>query len=151
MTARALRITPIILSLVLSACASLKLENADFGWPVESVIAIGKDNILEDSRYSIRCPVSQLALEEFQDSTALQGTKLRVLRNAEGYYFITGPKFKHVYVFEADAGSLSQTSRIEVSETGLKDPALNQRAPHVELVDDGVRTRLSSDSIVKEQ
>jgi hypothetical protein len=75
---------------------------------------------------------------------------LRLLRNEEGYYFMTGPKFKHVYVFEPGASELVLQSKILVSEAGLKTPALNQRSPHVEVVDGKWKRLLSIDSIVEE-
>jgi hypothetical protein len=93
-----------------------------------------------------------LAIEEFQDSSALIGTSLRLIRSEEGYYFVTGPKFKHVYVFTPGASELNLKSKIEISETGLKSPALNQRTPYVELVDGKtLKKLLTSDNIVEEK
>ena len=80
------------------------------------------------------------------------GTPLRLIRNEEGFYFITGPKFKNVYVFTPGASELNLKSRIQVSETGLKSPALNQRPPFVEVVDGkGWKRLLSSNDIVEEK
>jgi hypothetical protein len=126
----------------LMSCASLKIENVDYGWPVESVITVGDDNLAQDKRYSLTFPTAALATEEFQNPDALKGSRLRILRDAHGYYFVTGPKFRHVYVFQAGEGALSQESKILVSETGLLDPALNNRAPNVELVDGDAFTRI---------
>jgi hypothetical protein len=134
----------------LMSCASLKIENVDFGWPVESVISVGDDNVAQDKRYSINFPTTALAMEEFQNPDALKGAKLRVLRDTQGYYFVTGPKFRNVYVFEPGEGTLSQESKILVSETGLKDPALNNRTPNVELVDgDSLKKVLTPSGILE--
>lgn len=134
----------------LISCASLKIENVDFGWPVESVVAVGDDNMVLDKRYSITFPTSALAMEEFENPDALKGAKLRVLRNQEGYYFVTGPKFRHVYVFGPGEGMLGQEEKILVSETGLNDPALNNRPPNVELVDgDTFKKVLTSSGILE--
>ena len=136
--------------LLISSCSSLKLERVDFGWPVESVVTVSSANKIEDLRYSVSAWVAGLAQEEFQDSTALHGAKLRLLRSAEGYYFLTGPKFKHVYVFSPGPSSLLLNKAIPVSEGGLRNPALNQRPPYVELLDgDSFRTLLTSDDIVE--
>ncbi len=136
----------------LSACSSLTLEHVDFSWPVESVVSVSNGNIIEEGRYALVCNVGKVAAEEFQDSTALRGAKLRLLRNSEGYYFLTGPKFKHVYVFEPGESELSMKSSIEVSKNGLKDPALNQRSPYVELVDgESFERLLTSDEIVEKK
>jgi len=134
----------------LVSCASLKIENVDYGWPVESVVTVGEDNMVLDKRYSITFPTSALAMEEFENPDALKGSKLRVIRNAQGYYFVTGPKFRHVYVFGPGEGTLSQEEKILVSETGLKDPALNNRPPNVELVDGDAFTKILTSSGVLE-
>jgi hypothetical protein len=136
--------------LLISSCSSLKLDRVDFGWPVESVVTVSSANKIEDLRYSVTAWVGGLAQEEFQDSTALHGTRLRLLRSSEGYYFLTGPKFKHVYVFSPGPSSLLLNKSIQVSEGGLWNPALNQRAPYVELLDgNNVHLLLTSDDIVE--
>ncbi len=135
---------------VLSSCAGFRLDRVNFGWPVESVVTVTASNTIEDVRYGVSAGVANLAMEEFQDSTALRGATLRMLRSSEGYYFVTGPRFKHVYVFSPGAFSLTLTSSIAVSETGLRNPALNQRPPYVELIDgDSFRRLLTSDDIVE--
>ena len=136
--------------IVLSSCSSMKLERVDFGWPVESVVTVSNTNTIEEIRYSVSAGVAGLAQEEFQDSTALRGAKLRLLRSSEGYYFLTGPRFKHVYVFSPGPSSLALNKAIPVSESGLRNPALNQRPPYVELLDgDAPRILLTSDDIVE--
>ena len=136
--------------LLLPSCSSLTLERVDFGWPVESVVTVSSSNTIEDVRYSVSARITGLAQEEFQDSTALHGAKLRLLRSSEGYYFLTGPRFKHVYVFSPGPSTLVLSRAIQVSEAGLKNPALNQRPPYVELLDgDAFRTLLTSDDIVE--
>ena len=138
--------------LTFCSCASLSLQWVDYSWPVESVPEVSKENTVEARRYAVSIRVTNLALEEFGDSTALIGISLRLIRSEEGYYFITGPKFKSVYVFTPGARELKMKSRIEVSEKGLKSPALNQRAPYVEIVDGkGWKRLLSSDDIVEEK
>lgn len=145
-------IVPLIVGaiLLLPACASLRIENVNFGWPVENVLTVGPDNALEEGRYAISFNVANLATEEFQDSTALKGSTIRILRSAEGYYFVTGSKFKNVYVFAPAPHELRLRSKLEVSPAGLRDPALNQRPPYVELVDgDAFKRLLANDEIVE--
>ena len=136
--------------LVFSSCSSLKMDYVDFGWPVESVVTVSSVNKIEDLRYSVSAWVAGLTQEEFQDSTALRGAKLRLLRSSEGYYFLTGPRFKHVYVFSPGPSSLILNKSIPVAEGGLRNPALNQRTPYVEVVDgDNFHILLTSDDIVE--
>lgn len=135
---------------VLFSCSSLTLENVNFAWPVESVLTVSNSNTVEEGRYGLTCSVANIASEEFQDSTALRGAKLRVLRNSEGFYFLTGPKFRHVYVFKGGVNQLSLNSSIEVSKIGMQNPALNQRPPYVELIDSDLpRIMLTKDDIVE--
>ena len=141
-----------MVTLTLASCSSLSLQWVDYSWPVESVLKVNKENTIEEARYAVSIRVTNLAFEEFGDSTALIGVPLRLIRSEDGYYFITGPKFKNVYVFTPGARELNLKSRIEVSETGLKSPALNQRVPYVEVVDGKTWKRLlSSDNIVEEK
>jgi len=140
---------PVLLAAV-PACSVLRLDSVDFGWPVESVVTVSGTNTIEDIRYSVKAEVAPLAQEEFQDSTALRGARLRLLRSTEGYYFLTGAKFRHVYVFAPGPSSLTLTKAIQVSEVGLRNPALNQRPPFVELLDgDALRILLTSDDIAE--
>ena len=135
-------------AIICASCSTLQLDRVDHAWPVESVLTVTPTNLVEDVRYGLRAGVAAMATEEFQDSTALRGARLRFLRSAEGYYFVTGPRFKHVYVFAPGASALSLNKAIAVSETGLKDPALNQRPPYVELIDgDAFQRLLTADAI----
>ena len=138
------------LALSLPACSSLTLEHVNYGWPVESPLTVSAANTVEDVRYALMFPVGGLAMAEFADSTALRGMTLRVIRNHEGFYFITGPGFKHVYVFTAGTGTLVQSSAIDVSETGLVSPALNLRPPYIELIDGGSNSRMLTSSDIVE-
>ena len=135
---------------LLAACSSLHIENVEYGWPVESVVTVSENNTIEEGRYILNCRVPDIAEAEFQDSTALRGAKLRLIRSNEGYYFLTGPRFKNVYVFKPGEASLSLNSKIEVSKHGLLNPAFNQRSPYIELLDgDTFQKLLSSDDIVE--
>jgi hypothetical protein len=141
----------LLAAFTLSSCASLSLQWVDYAWPVESVLKVTPQNTVEEGRYAVSIRVTNLALEEMQDSSALLGSSVRVIRSGQGYYYITAPKFKHVYVFTPGASELNLQSTIAVSETGLKNPALNQRSPYIELVDGkGLRHLLDADGIVEE-
>jgi hypothetical protein len=146
----------VLLAAGLSSCASLRLEPTDFGWPVEGVLTVSASNTVEEPRQSVTFSVAALAAEEFQDSSALKGSTLRLLRNPEGYFFITGPRFEHVYVFAPSGGALCLEEKIRVTpeqengRQGLRNPALNQRPPYVELLDEpGVRLLLTRDGIAE--
>lgn len=137
-----------LLSLALASCSSLRIEHVDYGWPVEFVSPASQTNMVIADRYGLSFSVATIAAAEFQDSTALIGSQIRVLRSNEGLYFLTGPRFKHVYVFRSDEHALVKVSVIEVSQTGLRDPRLNLRAQFVELLDgEGFRKLLTRSEI----
>jgi len=139
------------LSLLLISCTHLTLKEVQFGWPVESVLTVDPQNRIEDRRYSMVADLTSLAAEEFEDSTALRGKEVRLLRSDDGFYFITGKGFKHVYVFAPGEGELVLEASIPVSERGLANPAMNQRPPYVELLDGAtLRVKLSHTSVVEE-
>lgn len=129
------QLSAFVLILLLPACSTVTLEDANFAWPVEAVLTVNSMNMVEEGRYAFTVNVAPLAQAEFQDSAALRGKPVRVIRNSLGYYFVTGPRFKKVYVFRAGEGSFEGVTSIMVSETGLQQPALNQRPPFIELID----------------
>ncbi len=138
---------PFLLLVIAVACSTLKLQRADFAWPVESVISIAENGTVSDERYSIRFDTGGLFYEEFEDSSAYVGKEIRILRDINGYYFITAEKFKNVYVFKMDNGAMALNNKIFISEFGIKDPALNQRTPYIELIDGGKSLYLTNNGI----
>jgi len=137
----------ISLILITAACSVLTLQPADFSWPVESALKIDdKGNVTED-RYSADFNTIGLFFEEFQDSMSYKGKEIRLIRNNWGDYFITGKKFKNVYVFKASEGTLILENKIFISEFGLNEPAFNQRSPYIELLDGDYKINLTSEGI----
>jgi hypothetical protein len=59
---------------------------------------------------------------------------VRILRNADGFYFITANGFKNVYVLEPKRGELKLKKSIQISESGLEQPVLNWRAPYIQII-----------------
>ena len=125
-----------LLLIIAAACSTLKLQQADFAWPVESVLFVNDDGMVTEDRYSISFDARGLFFEEFQDSSVFKGKKIRIIRDVNGFYFITAEKFKNVYVFKMDYGAMILDNKISVSETGVTNPALNQRPPYIVLIDD---------------
>ncbi len=135
-------------SIALPGCGTT-IDGVRYAWPVESVLTVGNNNTVEDGRNALTFSVAAIAQKEFADSTSLRGKEIRLLRNNEGFYFLTGKKFKNVYVLSPGTGKLSVKSQIEVAPRGLEDPALNQRLPYVELLDGKMTIKLTEDEIVE--
>jgi hypothetical protein len=130
-----------------NSCSSLVLKPADFSWPVETVLTTDQIGMVVEERYSFSLNVSQMIIDEFGENTDISSREIRILRNADGYYFITGPSFKNVYVFESQQGELKLYKKIFINYTGLQSPAMNQRTPYIELLDGENKYLLSNSGI----
>lgn len=124
-----------VLVLLTYSCASLVLQPADFSWPIESVLKINDEGLAKEDRYTFSFNIKPLFYEEMQDSLAYLDREVRIIRNTEGFYFITAAGFKNVYVFETSDGALEMENKILVNENGLTKPVFNQRNPLIELID----------------
>lgn len=133
--------------IIITSCSTLTLTPAEFGWPIEGVLKVDNKGFVKEDRGAILFDTKALFLEEMQDSLGYAGKTLRVIRNHDGFYFMTAVDFKNVYVFGVDKNSFVLENKIEINETGLKNPAFNQRKPFVELIDDGKTYKLTSEGI----
>ena len=124
----------IVTGLLLSGCSTVTLKPADFSWPVEIVLKVDAKGTVEENRYNLAFNVKDLLFAETADSVNVKGVTLRMIRDPRGYSYITGPKFKNVYVFAQGDGALTLSKRIAVSEKGLVEPAFNLRAPNIQLI-----------------
>ena len=75
-----IRIITFLLLVFAAACSTLKLQPADFAWPVESVLAADNNGTVSEDRYSIMFDIQGLFYEEFQDSSAYKGKEIRLLQ-----------------------------------------------------------------------
>ena len=129
-------IVPIML--VLTGCGGLALRPAEFAWPFESVYKVDSKGIAteeeEPARYFVKFNAKPLLFEETGDSVHVADRAFRVIRDGQGYYYVTGKDFKNVYVFSSAEGALTLQTKILVSEKGLESPAFNQRPPHIQLL-----------------
>jgi hypothetical protein len=145
-------LVPIIL--ILSGCGGLALRPAEFAWPFESVFKVDSKGIAkeeeEPARYFIKFNAKQLLFEETGDSVHVADRTFRVIRDGQGYYYITGKEFKNVYVFNSAEGALTLQTKIPVSEKGLESPAFNQRPPHIQLLNGKEASKMLDKDGVKE-
>jgi hypothetical protein len=125
----------LFLILITAACSVLTLQPANFSWPLESVLPVDDNGKVSEDRYSLEVNTIGLFFEEFQDSLSYKGKEIRMIRDNQGFYFMTASNFKNVYVFKAEEGKLVQENKIFISEFGLQTPAFNQRDSYIELVD----------------
>lgn len=140
----------LFLILITAACSVLTLQPANFSWPIESVLHVDNNGKVSEDRYSLELNTVGLFFEEFQDSLSYKGKEVRMIRDNQGFYFMTGSNFKNVYVFKADEGKLVQENKIFISEFGLQAPAFNQRDTYIELIDGNNKMNLTYKGIVED-
>lgn len=120
--------------MVLAGCSTLTLAPSDFAWPVMSELTADRSGTVREDRYHLSFNIKPLMYEELQDSVNVSGKTVSIIRDRQGFYFVTGPKFKNVYVFQHTAEGLGLSGSFKVSETGLTSPEFNQRPPHIQLL-----------------
>jgi hypothetical protein len=136
-----------VTTLVLLSCSSLTLTPAEFSWPIEAVLKIDNNGFVNEERNLVSFDTRALFLEETEDSLGYAGKTLHLIRNNEGFYFMTAAGFKNVYVFTVEKSAFSLENKIQLNETGLINPAFNQRNFFIELIDDGKTYKLTSEGI----
>lgn len=133
--------------LVLHSCSTLLLKPADFSWPIETVLKVDDNGYASEDRYTFSFNIKPLFYEELEDSLAYLDREVRVIRNFQGYYFITAKDFKNVYVFESSEEEFELEEKILIDEDGMKKPVFNQRSPYIELIDGANRYYLSKSGV----
>ncbi len=121
--------------LMIQACSkSMVVKNVNYAQRIESVLTPDQNGVVQDIRYGISYSVMPFQFEEFQDSSKVLVSEIRMIRNQQGYYFITADGFKNVYVMEPAENEMKLKKKIEVSEEGLLSPAFNWRNPSIQLL-----------------
>ncbi len=126
----------VLFVVALAGCSGMLLKPAEFAWPVESVMTVDSKGMVQEDRYSMSFSVKPILLEETGDTMRMSRHTVRMIRDDRGYYFLTAAKFKNVYVLTADDGALKVATKILVKETGLDNPAFNQRPPYIQVLNE---------------
>jgi hypothetical protein len=141
-----------LIACIFSSCSSFLLENVTYGWSSEVFANPDNSGNLTIPKNSMSFNITKLFIEEkITDNPS--GFKIRIIRDDEGYYFITADKFKYVWVFESVEKSLKLKNKLElVKDTPLTDPKFNEHKPNVELfTKDGKKFILDKEGIVKNE
>lgn len=125
---------------LLSACNhKFVISDVDYSQDIESVLIPDETGTISDLRHGISFNIRKLEINEFGDSTK-HVDEIRMIRDKQGYYFITAPLFKHVYIFKTSSSELKLHKKLYI-DNKLELPVFNNRAPYIELVD------INSDSV----
>lgn len=137
-------------ALIAGGCSSLQLQPADFSWAAEEILDVTNGGMVSAERYSVEFNVQPLLAKEFaSDSMMAKNTKMvRIIRDRAGFFYVTGPKFKNVYVFGQGEGSLSLSNTISISpEKPMDDPKFNQRDSYIELINGSGKLHLTKGGV----
>ncbi|HVN48101.1 MAG TPA: hypothetical protein VMU30_04695 [Bacteroidota bacterium] len=121
---------------MLIGCNTLTLRPAEFSWPVEIVLKPDAKGNVQETRYHISFNVKALLFDAVQDSINVTKYSLRVIRDQDGFYFITAKGFKDVYIFADCEGALKLEKKLLINEKGLDAPAFNQKTAFIQLINE---------------
>jgi hypothetical protein len=134
--------------LALPGCASVTLKPVDFSWSYESVLTADSAGYVRAEPKTIAFNAGELFRAEMKDPAAAAGTVVRIIRDYHGYYFITAPGFRHVYIFTGANGKLTLKKKVLIAEQGMEKPFFNRRELGIELVANGQAYLLSRKGII---
>lgn len=131
-----LSITILFAGLMLTGCKqSLVISDVNYAQPVETVIEPDKEGIVNDPKNGFSFNILPLQYAETEDTSSVTTSEVRFIRSKNGFYYITAPEYRNVYVMAPEESELKLKNRIRVSEEGVAKPALNQRGEYIQLVD----------------
>lgn len=113
---------------------TLVISDVDYSQPIESVLETNKEGTVNDVRSGLSFNILPLQYVETQDTTSVTTQEVRMIRGKEGYYYITSPGYKNVYVMAPEKSTLKLKNKILIKEEGISKPAFNQRNPYVQLL-----------------
>jgi len=141
-------------AIIMTGCKqSLVISQVDYSQSVESVLTPDKEGLVEDVRQGLKFNIKPLQYAETQDTSSVTTKQVRYIRGQEGFYYITAPNYKNVYVMAPEEEKLKLVKTLNVSEEGITKPALNQRSSHIQLVNiaSGESWKLQPEKVQKEQ
>lgn len=125
-----------LLLFAVSACGSkMVIQNVDFAHPLEIVMEADAQANVSDVRTGLAFNLSSILEKENISRSDFAGTAVRMIRNRDGYYFLTAPGFRHVFILESKTRELKEVEIVRIPGDRLQNPAFNQRSPLIQLVD----------------
>jgi hypothetical protein len=125
----------IISALFVTGCKqSMVISKVDYSQSIESVLTPNDEGVVEDVQHGLKFNIKPLQYAETQDTSSITTNEVRYIRGQEGYYYITAPNYKNVYVMTPEEGELKLKNKLTISESGLEEPAFNQRTSYIQLL-----------------
>jgi hypothetical protein len=128
------------------------ISRVDYSQSIESVLTPDEEGMVEDVQHGLKFSIMPLQYAETQDTSSVMTKEIRYIRGKEGFYYITAPDYRNVYVLTPEKNSLKLVKKLEVSENGISEPAFNQRTSYIQLLNlsSGESWRLNPEGIEKE-
>lgn len=133
---------------LLPACVTVK--PVDYSWSFESVMNKDAAGVYRAEPKTLAFDATEIFREETGKKDAVADRPLRVIRDAAGFYYVTAPGFRHVFVLEGGERKLTLEKKILVDPDGMEKPFFNQRERGIELVADGQVRLLNKKGIIPE-
>lgn len=138
---------------VIGCKQSLVISKVDYSQPIESVLTPDEDGMVEDVKQGLKFNILPIQFKETQDTSSVTTSEIRYIRGSKGYYYLTAPTYKNVYMMSSEEGELKVQEIFPLKEPGIDKPAFNQREGYVQLVNrtTGERYKLTPEGLTQEQ
>lgn len=125
----------LLAAMTLTGCKqSMVIKRVDYSQPVESVLTPDEEGVVHDVQQGLKFNIKPLQYIETQDTSSVTTKEIRYIRGQAGFYYITAPDYKNVFVMSPEEGELKLNEQLTVSENGLERPAFNQRSSYILLI-----------------
>lgn len=144
----------LLFALIVTGCKqSMVISKVDYSQSIESVLSPDENGVVKDVQHGLTFNILPLQYAETQDTSSVTTNEVRYIRGQEGYYYITAPNYKNVYVMAPEKSKLKLKKKLNISETGIAQPALNQRSTFIQLVNQssGESWELNPENAVKQE
>ncbi len=144
----------LVAAIVFTGCKqSMVISEVDYSQSIESVLEPDEDGVVNDKKHGLKFNIKPIQFAETQDTSSVTTKQLRYIRGQEGYYYVTAPDYKHVYVMAQEKGTLKLTEKMKVSDGGIEKPAFNQRMSYIQLINQASDEvwKIDAEGIEKEQ
>lgn len=144
----------VVAVVLLTGCKqSMVISQVDYSQSIESVLQPDEDGTVEDPKHGITFNIKPIQYAETQDTSSVTTKQVRYIRGNEGYYYITAPDYKNVYVMAPEKEKLVLKETLKIADETIAKPAFNQRRTHIQLVNrsTGDVWKVHEESIEKEE
>ncbi len=144
----------LIAAVLFTGCKqSMVISKVDYSQSIESVLTPNDEGVVKDMQHGLTFNIKPLQYAETQDTSSITTKEIRYIRGKEGFYYITAPDYKNVYVMAPEKSKLKLKKKLTVKKDGVAEPAFNQRTSHIQLLNQktGESWKVNPGSIKKDE